>query len=185
MTDSLKHLCFDGQDYTFDPALPSMIKRGIIDPYDASAKNNEWVILEPYIYWSAVLQQVLVIPRWFRTDLASIPAAFRWLISVNERHRLASLPHDLIYTMHCCGERTPSRYEADAVLLEFCQLMGVTRWKSLAIFHAVRVGGWVTWRKRKRSQFISNAHRGFYIAAFSNKIELPREDGLFLPLTDG
>lgn len=162
--------------YTFDSSKPQLLKRGIIDPYDKSVMPNEWVVLEPYVMWSAILQRIIVIPRWFRTDLASIPKSLRWLISVNERHRIASLPHDMLYCMAYYGSYTFDRHDADRVLLEFCKAAEVPSWKCKAMYSAVRLCGRSSYANNDRRMFINKIHRYYYIRRFP-KLELDVKDG--------
>lgn len=169
-----------GNEYNLDTKRkPQILKRGLMDHYDKSKLGGEFVVLEEYIYWSAVLQKPIVIPRWFRTDLASIPQLFRSIISVNERHRLASLPHDLIYGLHENGKKTFTRSQADAVLNEFCKYCGVPGWKRSLIVGAVRIGGWVSWGKKRDGIFIDEVHRKLYIDAFP-ELDLEMLDGAYI-----
>ncbi len=131
-----------GKEYTFDPKKSQILKRGIIDPYDLSKASNEWVVLDHYILWSHRLQSPIIIPRWFITDLASIPKFARNFISVNERHRLASLPHDFLYVLAGIEKISYGRKDADKVLKDFCVVMKVPGWKRGLIYSAVRAGGW-------------------------------------------
>lgn len=148
----------------FDPSKDTILKRGIIDPYTLSPKENEWVVLDEFIYWSARFQKQIVIPRWMVTDLASIPQIFRFLISVNERHRLASLPHDYGYIFAETTEH--SRKEWDKILKDFCKQQEVSWWKTQAIYAAVRAGGWWAWRTPAERDFIPLEHREWYVENF-------------------
>ncbi len=154
-----------GTNYTFDQEESQILKRGLIDPYDLSKASNEWVVLSEYILWSHRLQSPIVIPRWFITDLASIPKFARNFISVNERHRLASLPHDLLYILSGCESVNYSRKEADKVLSDFCKVMDVPTWKRRMIYSAVRSGGWKYFGDKK-PMYIPIAHRRWYLEQF-------------------
>ena len=171
-----------GRQYKFDPGKSQILKRGIIDPYDLSPNPDEWVVLDEYIFWSHRLMQPIVVPRWFITDLASIPRIFRSLISVNEQHRLASLPHDLIYTIHAMGQSGVKRKEADQVLSDFCELQRVPSVKRHAIYWAVRAGGWAVWRKKSKRMFAPIEHRMWYCRQFSSSLDLDISDGEYLRL---
>ena len=170
-----------GVTYKFDKSKPQILKRGIIDAYDLSSKSNEWVVLSRYIFWSAELQRVIIVPNWFNTDLSSIPKALRWIISVNERHRIASLPHDFLYRLG--SEYTFSQKHADKVLREFCELMGVPSWKVNAIYWGVRMGGWASFNRGKK-MFIEKSHRIFYKNALYF-LQLELRDGHYLQVNKG
>lgn len=169
----------NGVTYVVDRYSSCLLQRGLIDPYDLSEKSNEWVVLKEYIFWSHDLERVVIIPRWFCTDLASVPRLFRPFISVNERHRLASLPHDLLYVLSSRGEFTLPRAMADKVLLTFCKVMGVPAWKRWAIYTAVRAGGWAIFGGAVRELFIKSSHRIFYRKNFP-KLDLDLENGKYL-----
>lgn len=155
-----------GKSYTFDSTQDQILKRGILDPYTISEKTNEWVVLDPYIYWSARFQREIIIPRWMITDLASIPQMFQWLISVNERHRLASLPHDFGYIIASTTLR--KRKEWDLILKDFCKQQGVNWWKTQAIYWAVRAGGWYPWKTPGEQMYIPYEDRLWYRERFPN-----------------
>lgn len=169
--------------YKFDPSKPRLLKRGLIDIYEMSPEVDEWVVINSYIMWSAVLQKPIVIPRWFKTDLSSIPKRLRWLVSVNERHRLASLPHDLLYVLSTWGKYTYPRKKADQVLLEFCELMGVPYWKRYLIYGSVRMGGFFCYKGNVKPIFIPTEHRVKYQKAFP-RLELNIGDGEYLNLIE-
>lgn len=166
-----------GKEYDFDPTQNHILKRGLLDPYTLSENTNEWVVLEEYIYWSAHLQAPIVVPQWMITDLASIPRVFRFLISVNERHRLASLPHDFGYAL---GEASyTKRKDWDKVLKDFCVEQGVNWWKTQSIYWAVRSGGWIAWKDVSDRMFIPREHRVWYIENFP-ELPLKERHGDFL-----
>lgn len=151
-----------GEEYTFDASKSQLLKRGLIDPYDRSDRPGEWVVLEEYVFWSHRIQQPIVVPRWFITDLASVPKIFRSFISVNERHRLASLPHDVIYCLEAHDMNKHSRRTVDSIFLDFCKVMGVPKLKRWTMFTAIRLGGWTLFGKKSKEMYIPLSHRIWY-----------------------
>jgi len=149
------------------PDKDFIIKRGLIDPYTLSDNPDEWVVLSDFIFWSARIQDIVIVPRWMKTDLASIPKIFRSFISVNERHRLPSLPHDFGYSI--AGLSHP-RSTWDGILKDFCKHQEVPLWKTFTIWGAVRLGGWLIWNKNKdkdvNDMFIPLEHRKWYKKEF-------------------
>ncbi len=143
-----------------------IVKRGLLITYDLSDKEDEWVVASPYLFWSHRLQDYIEIPRWFVTDLASIPKAFRWFISVNERHRLATLPHDLLYCLHKFYSSTVDRKTADLILRDFCEVMKVPLWKRQVIYFAVRIAGWVKYNDSSKVMYAPMSHRKAYKKQF-------------------
>lgn len=170
-----------GETYKFDPSKDSILKRGLIDPYLLSKNENEWVVIREYIFWSSRLQSPIVVPRWFITDLASIPPAFRGLISVNERHRLASLPHDVGYRMISHKNTTITRKKWDLVLRDFCRQQGVSWFKARMMYFAVRLGGWTITKIEKQPMYIPDEHKRFYMDRYGY-LGLTIEDGEIIKL---
>lgn len=171
----MKTIEIDGVKYTFDETKDQILDRGIIDPYDLSPKRNEWVVIEPYVFWSSRLQQAITAPRWFITDLASVPRMLRWFISVNERHRLAAVAHDVGYRLLSYEMTGVSRKDWDLVLYDFCLLCGVRPWKAKLMYLGVRAGGSFA-LKNKTDLFAPLDHRKTYKTWYPH-LELPLEPG--------
>jgi hypothetical protein len=105
-------------------------------------KPDEWVLLLALIYMAKNGTRY-VAPRGFITDLASIPRLLRALFDINGLSRAPAVLHDFLYCMHYT-----TRAEADALLLEALEAVGVgwaTRW---SMYLGVRSGGWMYWNKR-------------------------------------
>lgn len=175
-----------GKPYTFNPEEDQILKRGLLDPYTLSPNPDEWIVLDSYIFWSVRLQSPIIIPRWFITDLASIPRVFRWLISVNERHRLASLPHDFGYWLkgasgYLSEELRATRKDWDKVLKDFCIQQGVSAWKTWAIYTAVRLGGKGAYEDSSGHLYAPTKHREWYRDTYPD-LGLDTTAGAFLIL---
>jgi hypothetical protein len=96
-----------------------------------------WRVLARFRYQSDVAGLVEV-PVGFVTDLASIPQLA--LSIFGETAQEPSLPHDYAYSTRCMA-----RAIADKMLYEACLLTGVPKWKALAIYAGVRIGGGSHW----------------------------------------
>lgn len=124
------------------------------------AGRSVWRLLEP-LEW--VLDGVdgkdrLVVPQGFQTDLASIPWAARWLIPASGPWQRAAVIHDWLY-QNCgvvdvietwFGNRVPmmryfDRARCDKIFADAMREAGVARATRIAIWSAVRVGGWAGW----------------------------------------
>lgn len=103
-----------------------------------------WMLVRPLRYSTRAGDEI-VIPAGFRTDLASIPRAFHWLIPVNGRHRAAAILHDYLFVV-----QTLTRAETDALFLEAMTDSGVSWAQRSAMYAAVRAGGWPAWRCNTR-----------------------------------
>ena len=166
-----------GQVFNFNPLKDQILKRGLLDTYSLSDKSNEWIVLEDYIFWSARLQTPIIIPRWFVTDLSSVPRGLRWLVSVNERHRLASLPHDLGYAKESGDRHT--KHDWDNILKDFCKQQGVSWWKTGLIYASVSMFGGFAYKRGNRVMFAPMEHREWYRDTYP-KYNLNTEAGKFL-----
>ncbi len=140
----------------------AILQRPLFDVYDEG--ENAFVLIKPARFFSARLQRELETPAWFQTDFSTIPKLVRGLISVNERHRMAAVLHDLLYCWRFMGYRI-TRKEADLVLLDFCRLLKVPEWKCKVIYLAVRAGGWMYWGKKNKPVTVKPHHRAKYCKA--------------------
>lgn len=99
----------------------------------------------------------ITVPAGWRFDLASVPRLLWWLIAPFELSLAAPLVHDFLYRRAGIPPRaavepyrTFSRSEADRL---FCRLMarqGVAGWRLVAASVAVRLGGFLAWRRGDR-----------------------------------
>ncbi len=83
------------------------------------------------------------IPEGFETDFASIPRILWPLFPPDGPWLEASIVHD-----YCYREQVPfSRFFADALFRELMARYGVPRWRRVLFYYAVRLCGWLWWRK--------------------------------------
>ena len=87
----------------------------------------------------------ICVPPGFVTDLTSVPAVFRWLVSRAGPWLEAAVLHDYLYvawqSIPQRGARAPDRRFADTVMLAAMTAKGVAAWRRYLIFAAVRFGG--------------------------------------------
>lgn len=106
---------------------------------------DEWILDAPLCYITR-RSNVIVIPRGFVTDLASIPRVLYVAIPVNGRHRRAAILHDWLY------EKQPmDREQCDQLFLEAMEDCGVGWLLRQAMYAGVRIGGWLPWGRRKHA----------------------------------
>ena len=92
---------------------------------------------------------IITVPKGFPTDLASIPRIFRSIVSKDGPNRWAAIVHDYVYSLK--GEKYGiSRKDADKIFLEAMTNLGVSRRKRWIMHKAVRIGGWVPWKRKPR-----------------------------------
>jgi hypothetical protein len=110
-----------------------------IPPLEIGDKPEQWVLHEDCIYQSDLkgddgLVALVVVPKGFETDLASIPRLFRLLMPKNGRHRAAAIIHDYL----CRLKLDFSRVTADKIFREAMKLLEVPRLRRWAMYAAVR-----------------------------------------------
>ncbi|KJS40222.1 MAG: hypothetical protein VR70_06220 [Rhodospirillaceae bacterium BRH_c57] len=88
----------------------------------------------------------ITVPAGTKTDLASVPRLFRWLVPVVGDQNGAAVVHDRCYEVQTILPRA----EADALFLAGMKAAGVGWARRWAMYAAVRVGGWVPWGQRAR-----------------------------------
>ena len=98
--------------------------------------------LEQILVFMAADQEVFVVPAGFQTNLASIPRALRWLFTVNDNSRQASVVHDYLY-----GNAWHPRKQCDKYFYEAMLCSQVPKWKAKLMYWGVRAGGWAAWNK--------------------------------------
>jgi len=125
------------------------------DPHTGEAR-----LVEPFVISLALEAAhgppspvLVIIPRGFRWDLASVPRAVWWLISPNDLGLVGPLVHDWLYRCggvvpapHCEPPRHFSRAAADELLRELMARDGVAGWRRRFAYRAVRLFGGGSWR---------------------------------------
>ncbi len=87
---------------------------------------------------------IISIPTGFETDFASIPRFARILIPKLGRYNKAAVIHDWMYQ----SGKGYRRKFVDQFFLEAMSDLGVAKWKRYVMYWAVRLGGWMAWKKR-------------------------------------
>ena len=91
--------------------------------------------------------KVIYVPRGFITDGASIPKAFWSTIGspFTGKYKRAAMVHDWLY--HTVST---TRIYADQIFLEIMKERGVSLWKRLSMYRAVRTFAWIPWNRQKK-----------------------------------
>lgn len=105
------------------------------------ADNRDWVLMENLRYQIGETSTVIVVPRGFVTDFASIPPAF-WSfgLSPHGRYSKAAIVHDYLYWTQGC-----SREQSDNLLMIAMKESRVDTGQRVAVYDGVRVGGGQPW----------------------------------------
>lgn len=109
---------------------------------------KESVCIEPYVDYSyktcrdlsvEIDGTEIIIPKNFKTDLASIPRLFWNIISPAESDTMpAAILHDFLYHNTCFY----SRQETDLIFYSALRKYNVSAFKSNSMYYAVRLFGW-------------------------------------------
>lgn len=107
--------------------------------------KNQWAVLNDFRYHSPKYMTITV-PKGFVSDGASIPSVLWGIIGSpwSGRFPSAAIIHDYLYF-----SQRFTRAQSDEIFLEGMQLLGVNLFKRRLMFAAVRVFGWLCWKKRK------------------------------------
>lgn len=97
-------------------------------------------LLEELRYYSAILGREIVLEAGFVADSYSAPYDLvgSWIVRGIDRR--PSWIHDKLY-----GEHSTTRAQADAVLLEAMESVGIAWWRAQLIYRGVRLGGGLFW----------------------------------------
>lgn len=87
----------------------------------------------------------VTIPNGFTTDLGSVPSAFRWLISNEGKYDKAYILHDYMYSLLCNGPEI-TKEDADTILFLNLKYYGLSRFKAVLVYNAVKYFGKSRWR---------------------------------------
>jgi len=108
--------------------------------------NDLFQVLTPLVYFSAVLNSLVIVQEGFLTDLASVPRLPVVYDMWGDRAHREAVIHDYLYCTDCFPVVT--RLRADQVFLEAMKSRGVKWHIRYPMFLGVRAGGWYRWHKR-------------------------------------
>lgn len=104
--------------------------------------DGRWELIDTLVYRST-LAGIIVVPKGFDTDFASVPRLPLMHMLLGDRAHSSAVVHDYLY-------RTAevSRSMADAVFKEAAESEGVGFFSRWALWSGVRVGGWTSYDQR-------------------------------------
>ena len=122
-----------------------------LTPLDVEFLNGKtWRLITRFEFMSEVTESVIDIPDGFLTDFASIPRGLWSVLPPTGLYGKAAVVHDWLYKTRKATTHLVDRAEADAVLLESMEVLGVGRFTRLAIYAGVRLGGWAAWNTHRK-----------------------------------
>ena len=101
---------------------------------------RRWMLCEDLLYRSDRLGRLVVAPRGYITDLASVPRLLWPVCPPFGRYGKAAVVHDWLYYTQMV-----SRADADAAFLEAMQVCGVGRIRRRLMWGAVRIFGGIVY----------------------------------------
>jgi len=100
-------------------------------------------------YYSELLDEVIVVPIGFETDLGSIPTWLQWLFPKDGRAVLGYVLHDYLYK-----EGKLSRGICDDILDEAMEVLGTRWWRRKGVHRGLDIGGWYSWNQHRKKDKI-------------------------------
>lgn len=89
-------------------------------------------------------KDVVSVPTGFKTDFASVPRLLWCIFPPDGQYTQSAVLHDFLYS-----KRERKRLECDRIFLESMEVLEVSWWRRRTIFRAVRLFGWLPWKKRR------------------------------------
>jgi hypothetical protein len=108
-------------------------------------------LAQPLVYWSALFNAEMIVPAGFVTDFASIPRLLHTIIPKHGKYDAPAVLHDAAYQTGHIGDRSITQLDADRLMLEAMQVKGVRWTQRRAIYLGCRMGGWLVWRRYRRT----------------------------------
>jgi len=107
---------------------------------DTNSGRGTWQLDKPLVYQSDLVAALIVVPKGFQTDFASVPRVpiAYWLFGDTSHE--ASVVHDFLYNTHLYPRAT-----ADAILKEASAVTGIPAWRRWGMYLGVRIGGAGPW----------------------------------------
>jgi hypothetical protein len=107
--------------------------------------NNKWENYKAFEYHVGMYpsDEIIITPKGFKTNFASVPRIFWGLISPVDNHAKASILHDYCYSIGYV-----SRKHSDEIFKESMKVLKVNPIKIFLMYWAVRLFGKFAWCSR-------------------------------------
>ena len=111
--------------------------------------GRTWAIWKEFTYHVGQLNsgETITVPLGFRTDFASVPPIFRFLVPRWGKYGKAAIVHDF-----CYWKQQYPRERADEIFREAMGVSEVARWRIFVMYRAVRLFGGRSWRGNQKLQ---------------------------------
>jgi hypothetical protein len=139
---------------------------GFLSPLELEYIDGEkWKLISPFDYFLGAPEgpEFVKIPAGFITDFASVPRILWNVLPPTGRYGKAAVVHDWLYQRRTVVRvatargipvlvREVDRGEADHVLNEGMEVLGVGRFTRWTIYSGVRIGGWKPWGEYRKKE---------------------------------
>lgn len=116
--------------------------------------NPHWELTRDLVYESDLLGDIIVVPKGFRTDFASIPhTPLAWYLFAGKADEAATV-HDLLYSTQIYP-----REKCDAIFHEAIKILGYSEATARVMYCGVRLGGWRNWNDDNIPQHLEIAQK--------------------------
>ena len=111
--------------------------------------SHLWMTERAFSYdvgWEGNDEKVTV-PVGFRTDFATVPWGLWNVFPPDGEYSQAAVLHDYLYYV-----QVYTRYKSDLIFYEAMGVLGVPGWRRSMMYMAVRMCGWLGWRRRRKEK---------------------------------
>lgn len=115
--------------------------------FESFKDGRTWMLQGYLIHHFVGTPLVIVVPAGFVTDLASVPDVAEPLLPRNGEYSTAAIVHDYLYWTQSC-----TRDQADNLMAIVMKQTGVSQWKELLIYGAVRLAGQRAWDQNREQR---------------------------------
>jgi len=110
--------------------------------------ERKWILREEYKY--EINGYIIVVPKGFTTDLASVPRVLWVFFPPFGKYTRAAIVHDYLYSE--LNDTGINRYWADKIFYHIMQELGVAGYKRAPMYQAVRMFGEPAWKKKLQNE---------------------------------
>lgn len=109
--------------------------------------GKRWVLISDFSYDAdhEGSGRTISVNKGFITDFASVPRVLWWVFPKWGKYGNAAVIHDWLYWQQMMTRRT-----SDDIFLEAMGVLNTPKVKRWALYRAVRVFGWIAWRKNEK-----------------------------------
>lgn len=121
----------------------------------ADIDSFPYILEEPIVYQTIILNCEITVPIGFSTDLYSIPWWLHWALPRDEGHaNAAAIVHDDLYRYGMVNGVLITRLQADMILREAMKAKQLAAWRIWVIYRGVRLGGCKPWNDYRKRSFV-------------------------------